>query len=635
VDSAAIARETSPGVTRAVEDEQAAGVRISVAEFAASCALVAALAWSIHARMRPGPALGEDVPVAQFSAARAQRELAQLLPQDRPRPAGSTEHARVRESIVSALRNAGCEPEVQETLARGPTGRIAIVRNVLARIPGSEGGAAVLVCAHYDSVGASPGAADDASGVATLIELARAAAAGPRARNDLIALFTDASEVGMEGARAFAEQHPWMSTVAVALDLQAYGSSGPCMAVDVARNDAWLVDAIASAAHRPWLSSAHDAVFKNVPDETDFSVFRERGVGGATLAFLGQSWNNHTMRDRAAALDAASLQEQGDCALAIVRVVSKLDLRGRERGEAVFTDVLGLAIVRWREGASPVIALAALALALATAESSRRKRIVSVRSLAVGAVACGAAFVACALGGALPIELADAVRRGRDAGLEHPHALAAALFAGIACGLALAALLIRRARVQFTDLWLASSAACASAGTLAALLRPELSGLFVLPSLAIALVGAVARVDVGCPRPARAARSCGGRCSRRCTSASTTDLDGCSPRRSRSSRSARCRAPCRSPTARCAEPRSPRPRSASCRRRSRSPARRIARASRTRSTCAMSPTARRIATPIASRTTRDGKPPPSAGRCPSDWRLRRASSARRRLRSRG
>ncbi len=81
--------------------------------------------------------------------------------------------------------------------------------------------------AHYDSVGAGPGAGDDGSGTAALLEVARALAREPDARHGLAWLFTDGEEVGLLGAQAFVEQHPLFPRVGVVVNVEARGSGGP------------------------------------------------------------------------------------------------------------------------------------------------------------------------------------------------------------------------------------------------------------------------------------------------------------------------------------------------------------------------------------------------------------------------
>ena len=120
---------------------------------------------------------------------------------------------------------------MQTTTSTPPGGsftRAATVRNVLARIPGSQpGGPAVLVTAHYDSREIALGAGDDGSGVVTILETLRALGTGPQLRNDLIVLITDAEEPGLLGARAFVDEHPWMADVALVVSIEMRGGGGP------------------------------------------------------------------------------------------------------------------------------------------------------------------------------------------------------------------------------------------------------------------------------------------------------------------------------------------------------------------------------------------------------------------------
>lgn len=101
------------------------------------------------------------------------------------------------------------------------------VENVVARVKGSTGGRGVLLVAHYDTVPTSTGAGDDASGVATLLETARALKAGAVPSHDVIILFTDSEETGQLGARAFVKEHPWVNDVGVVLNFDARGRGGP------------------------------------------------------------------------------------------------------------------------------------------------------------------------------------------------------------------------------------------------------------------------------------------------------------------------------------------------------------------------------------------------------------------------
>ena len=69
--------------------------------------------------------------------------------------------------LTTELRSYGYDPELQEVVSPAD--------NVIVRIPAAQPDAPILIIgAHYDTAGSSPGADDNASGVAALLELARA-----------------------------------------------------------------------------------------------------------------------------------------------------------------------------------------------------------------------------------------------------------------------------------------------------------------------------------------------------------------------------------------------------------------------------------------------------------------------------
>jgi Zn-dependent M28 family amino/carboxypeptidase len=75
--------------------------------------------------------------------------------------------------VLAELRAAGTTPEAQAFVVDGITHR-----NFIARFGPAEG-PLIVIGAHYDSCGQTPGADDNASGVAGLLELARLLAMNP------------------------------------------------------------------------------------------------------------------------------------------------------------------------------------------------------------------------------------------------------------------------------------------------------------------------------------------------------------------------------------------------------------------------------------------------------------------------
>jgi acetylornithine deacetylase/succinyl-diaminopimelate desuccinylase-like protein len=156
------------------------------------------LAW--FATRTPAP-LPVDAPPPAFSAERAFDDVSAIA--RRPHPTGSPENARVRDYLLARVAQLGLELRIggvqASELGRGAEAlKGKSVENVLAVLPGRDRDApAVLIMSHYDSVPGSPGAADDASGVAASLEIARALKAAGTPARDVIFLFTDGEEIGL------------------------------------------------------------------------------------------------------------------------------------------------------------------------------------------------------------------------------------------------------------------------------------------------------------------------------------------------------------------------------------------------------------------------------------------------------
>ncbi len=188
-------------------------------------ALIALVA--INQTSPPGAA-SASAPPTSFSSGRAMEHVWEIA--RKPHPVGSPEHAEVQSYILRRLAEAGLDPSVQQTTAVNLSGMplyAGTVANITARLAGTDTGKAILLVAHYDSVPTGPGAADNGSSVAALLETARALKEGDPLKNDVIFLFTDAEEAGLLGAKAFVEKHPLAKNVGLVFNFEARGTGGP------------------------------------------------------------------------------------------------------------------------------------------------------------------------------------------------------------------------------------------------------------------------------------------------------------------------------------------------------------------------------------------------------------------------
>ncbi len=125
--------------------------------------------------------------------------------------------------IASQLQDAGLEV-TEDPVREGSR----TFRNIVGTIAGADpDGAPVLVVAHYDAVPGSPGADDNASGVAALLEIARALATG-RFRHPLVCLAMTLEEYGYVGSRQVAARYRADGRpLAAVLDLEMVGFTSP------------------------------------------------------------------------------------------------------------------------------------------------------------------------------------------------------------------------------------------------------------------------------------------------------------------------------------------------------------------------------------------------------------------------
>lgn len=296
----------------------------------------------------PPPAGDEKTPLTEFSSARAMRDVREIA--QRPHPLASPDNDRVREYLLGRLRELGANPQVQTaTVARHVRGSPdvwAVVHNVVGKIPGTNSTGAVLMVAHYDSVPSGPGAGDDASSVAAILETLRALKASAPLRNDLMVLFSDGEELGLLGAQGFVENYAALPDVKVVLNFEMRGDAGPSMLFQTSAHDSWLVDQFAGAAPYPRGTSGGASVYRLMPNDTDLTVFLNAGMTGMNFAATGGISRYHTELDNAANLDLRTLQHQGSYALSMAQRFGTIILENPKVDDAVFF-VAGAGLVHY------------------------------------------------------------------------------------------------------------------------------------------------------------------------------------------------------------------------------------------------------------------------------------------------
>lgn len=269
------------------------------------------------------PAVRPPVPQASLPQVRAERLFShvQALAFERD---GARDRAQARAYLRDTLSQLGWKPTLQ---------RFEQGVNVLAERPGTDPKAGkILVAAHYDSVPGSPGADDNASGVAVVLEVARLLRQ-PTARSLQVAFF-DREERGLLGSRAFAGEDrrllglkgvivldmvgyacrtPGCQTYPEGLPVKPPSDRGDFIGILVDQEHANLLQAFPpkQTGLPPTLTLAVPFRGLLTPDllRSDHAPFWHRGVGAMLLTDTAnfRSPHYHQPSDRPATLDRAFL----------------------------------------------------------------------------------------------------------------------------------------------------------------------------------------------------------------------------------------------------------------------------------------------------------------------------------------
>ncbi len=318
---------------------------------AVTLVLAGLIGWKAAQPPAPLPA---SAPADQFSAVRAMADVRAIA--STPHPTGSVANAAARGHLVERLRGLGFV--VRETSVELPerakkrmrswrldNAETARATNIIALRPGRDPAApAVAMMAHYDSVADSPGAADDAAGVASALEIARAIPRAAQAR-DLVILLTDGEEVGLVGARGFfapgTAGDPLAARIGALVNLETRGGGGRAFMFETGPENGNLIDLYRRHVTNPSTTSMAVKVYQLLPNSTDFTPAAARGITGFNFAFSGDAGMYHSPLITPDTVEQGAIQHLGGQGLDIVRALVTADALPAPAPDVVFSDVLG------------------------------------------------------------------------------------------------------------------------------------------------------------------------------------------------------------------------------------------------------------------------------------------------------
>lgn len=296
----------------------------------------AILCW-IYFTLMPQWVSGEETLLSEFSTQRALSHVKEISKE--PHYIGADNHKTVAAYIQKELQQLGLETKIQQGTTLSDWGNLVKSTNIMARIKGSDNSKALLLLSHYDSAphSYSHGAGDDASGVATILESVRAFLHNKtKHKNDIIILFSDAEELGLNGAALFVTQSSWAKETGLAINFEARGTAGPgYMFMEVNNGNAKMIEGFSKANPKyPVSNSLMYSIYKMLPNDTDLTVFREHGkIQGFNFAFIDDHFNYHTAQDDYAHLSPKTLEHQGSYLMPLLQYFSNADLKNLDTDE--------------------------------------------------------------------------------------------------------------------------------------------------------------------------------------------------------------------------------------------------------------------------------------------------------------
>jgi hypothetical protein len=338
---------------------------------------LAAIGLTIFGTTPPAP-LPFDAPAQDFSAARAMRDVEAIARE--PHTMGTPQNAKVREYLKQRLTQLGMTVSEEHgplddysrnrragwTGDKGPPPELT---NIIGYLPGSEPSLpAVALMAHHDTVWGSPGAADDAAGVASIIETVRALRQSGQLRRSMYVVFTDGEELGLSGAKLFFAESPDAAKIGAVVNLEARGGGGVATLFQLSPGNAEAARLYADAVHHPTTSSLAAFLYSVLPNDTDLSVTLKRGGYVAyNIAFIGRSALYHSPMATPERLDQRALQHMGEQTLALATRLADAPELPAQTQDAVFFDLFGTVAVvyaPWLGWVMLGLAVAGLGLAL-------------------------------------------------------------------------------------------------------------------------------------------------------------------------------------------------------------------------------------------------------------------------------
>ena len=335
-----------------------------------------------HMTMSPVPVPQEQGSSAEFIADNAIAHIRQIA--EKPRPVGSAYLGEVRDYIKSHIDEQGLDvKEEVHSVYSDREGKQVKIHNLTTRIKGTDSTGDIMVMAHYDSYKESPGANDNGANVSIMLEMIELLQKSEPLKNDIVFFLTDGEELGGLGSKEFVKQNV-LDNVELVINLEARGSKGKSLLFETSPGNAGLMKEFLEATSKPYAYSfANDftelmALFGTY---TDYTPFKEKGVAGLNLAYLGGSEVYDNKHDTIESLTPSSIQHNGLYGMELVNHFGNLNLDrvSENDGNANYFNLFGYHVVQYSQDLDVWISLLAILSGLFALRVSTRRNHSTIR----------------------------------------------------------------------------------------------------------------------------------------------------------------------------------------------------------------------------------------------------------------
>lgn len=300
-----------------------------------------------------------------------------------PRPMGSGSEQRALKWAAYKFKSYSADTAYIMAVSKASNG-INTSSGVAVGIFRGETDSTIVIGAHIDSEPReSPGASDDASGSACVIELARIWSEAPRHYTLLFATF-GGEEGGLVGSKHFVNHYPEMEKVALMLNIDMAGSEGwliPFIDTKTRQAPKWLVeDSYAIDRSLGYNSLEYPTQFFSINGPlggagSDQMSFMEKGIPAIDFTAGINIDPIHTPRDRIEFLSKPMLARSGRLVSGLMAKYQAQGIPSEREGHYMLWEIFGgqLFIPNWLILTADILALL---LGIAALLQGRKHRLI-------------------------------------------------------------------------------------------------------------------------------------------------------------------------------------------------------------------------------------------------------------------